>query len=158
MTRKERAERLANLAALLVPVSRECDPGDLGSVEESLRCYAYDALRLAEYILDRADRIAAEWVGVEPLEDLATRLTPADVERYARSRHWTSVITIPGRVCIYVSPSAPKAELLIPDSAELGDYTVRMVEAVHAIADFENRLPCEVVAEVVAEISREGQD
>ncbi len=81
----------------------------------------------------------------EPFE----QLNPAEVAAYLRSEGWKEVEHKPDRVSVWVDAADGESlEILLPLRRTLGDYVLRMAEAVGTLAAKENRSQLEVLADL----------
>jgi hypothetical protein len=76
-------------------------------------------------------------------------LNPAEVAAYLRSEGWKEVEHKPDRVSVWVAEAEGEAlEILLPLRRTLGDYVLRMADAVGTLAAKENRSQLEVLADL----------
>lgn len=82
--------------------------------------------------------------------DVLQALGPFDVAAYLRSRHWQMVdqIGVKGAVWTATLADGDEAELLLPLDRTLGDYAVRMTEALQTLEVAENRSPLEILHDI----------
>jgi hypothetical protein len=78
----------------------------------------------------------------EPFE----QLSPVEVAAYLRSEGWREVEHQPNRVSVWVTPlNGDTVEIQLPLRRSLGDYVLRMADAVGTLAAKENRSQLEVL-------------
>jgi len=81
----------------------------------------------------------------EPFE----RLNPVDVASYLRAEGWKQVENQPDRLIVWSSQiDGEKIELLLPLRRTLGDYVLRMSEAVTTLAAKEGRSQLEILSDL----------
>ncbi len=73
-------------------------------------------------------------------KDLLLSLRPGDVQLYLSSRGWKSELYgTEGNALLFLHPSFPEVDLLLPLKRNLGDYANRMADLVIALATIEQR-------------------
>jgi hypothetical protein len=81
----------------------------------------------------------------EPFE----QLSPAEVAAYLRTEGWKEVEHQPDRLSVWVTPvNGERLEILLPLRRSLGDYLLRMAEAVGTLAAKEGRSQLEVLSDL----------
>jgi hypothetical protein len=79
-------------------------------------------------------------------KDVLRSLRPGDVQLYLSSRGWKPEPYGPdGRGLLFLHPSYPDVDLLLPLKRDLGDYALRMGDLVVALATIEQRPVWEVL-------------
>jgi hypothetical protein len=82
----------------------------------------------------------------DQLPSSLTRLvTPRAVRVYAEGLGWRRVEGVNGKIAVYSDPSSPLRQLIVPVDERLDDYGERTAEAIHRLAEFENRPAKEVL-------------
>ena len=72
-------------------------------------------------------------------EEEFARVRPDQVQRYLESMGWTNVGVVPGKFFVYGLPANRSAEVAVPMSTTFHDYTRRVAEVVHDVAEFQAR-------------------
>jgi hypothetical protein len=73
-------------------------------------------------------------------KDLLLSLRPGDVQLYLSSRGWKpELYGTEGNALLFLHPSFPEVDLLLPLKRNLGDYANRMADLVVALATIEQR-------------------
>jgi len=81
----------------------------------------------------------------EPFE----RLSPSEVATYLRTEGWREVEHRPDRLSVWVSEAdGEQLEILLPLRRTLGDFVLRMAEAVGTLAAKENRSQLEILSDL----------
>ncbi|HVA48266.1 MAG TPA: hypothetical protein VNH11_18010 [Pirellulales bacterium] len=83
-----------------------------------------------------------------PLETVRL-VSPRAVRGYAERLGWQHVVDIEGRITVYQNPRDSLRQLIVPVHERLDDYAERTVEAIHKLAEFENRPAHEVLEDLL---------
>ena len=73
------------------------------------------------------------------MEEELTRVRPDQMQRYLEAWGWKNVNVVPGKFVIYHLPSQQDAEVVVPTETSFRDYSRRVAEAVHDLAEFQSR-------------------
>ncbi len=73
------------------------------------------------------------------MEEELTRVRPDQMQRYLEAWGWKNVNVVPGKFVIYHLPSQRDAEVVVPTETSFRDYSRRVAEAVHDLAEFQSR-------------------
>ncbi len=82
--------------------------------------------------------------------NLAARVEPHDVVRYAQARGWVLARSLPGPFHVLTHPDSDLDQVLVPRSAHADDFAVRVVEAAERLAERERRSVNAVLSDLLS--------